>query len=153
MLDSYALDSSVLVASLIPSDRFYDSGTNVLKRLLGSSDAVYASAIVPVEVCAAIARRTKDKAIAQEVGRQIDRWIQLGRLHILYPSAARMKRARRIGVEHLLRGMDAIVVEVAEEKQIPLVTFDQELSDRVADVVKTVTQDNLKGELPPIEEE
>ncbi|MDR3659860.1 MAG: hypothetical protein P4L86_05520, partial [Mycobacterium sp.] len=72
MLESYVLDSSVLVASLIPSDKYYSSGIMVVKRLLGSNDIVYASAIVPVEVCAAVSRRTKDKVSAREAAAQIE---------------------------------------------------------------------------------
>ena len=151
MLDSYVLDSSILVASLIPSDKFYDGGTLVVKRILGSDDMVYASAIVPVEVCAAVARRTKDKFSAREARRQIGKWASLGRLRILYLNATRMKRAQEIGIEYYLRSMDAVIVQIAEEKKIPLVTFDQALAERVAPIVKAVTSDNLEKEITPIE--
>ena len=140
---SYALDSSVLVASLIPSDNHYEMGSVVVKRLLDSDDVVYASAIVPVEVCAAVARRTRDRVSAREAGRQIVRWIRLGRLHVLYLNATRMKRVREIGIEYYIRGMDAIVVAVAEEKKIPIVTFDQPLAERVSLIVKSITQENF----------
>jgi predicted nucleic acid-binding protein len=152
MIDSYALDSSVLVSSLIPSDKYYDSGTIVVKRLLGSDDSVYASAIVPVEVCAAVARRTQDQAAARDVQKQIAKWIRIGRLRVVYLNASRMKSAQRIAVTHYLRGMDAIVAQVAEEKRIPLVTFDQLLADRIATSVKIITLENLREEISPIEE-
>ena len=153
MLDSYVLDSSVLVASLIPSDKYYNSGTIVVKRLLGSADIVYASAIVPVEVCAAVARRTKDRVTAREAGKQIAKWASVGRLHILYLNAIRMRRAQEIGMKYYVRGMDAIIVQIAEEKKIPLVTFDQPFAERIAPMVKTITQDNLAEEIIPLEEE
>jgi predicted nucleic acid-binding protein len=120
MLDSHVVDSSVLVASFVPSDRYYHMGSAVLKRLLIGNESVYTSAIVPVEVCAAVSRRTEDKASAMEVGRQIDKWVRLGRLRILYLTPKRMKRARDIGIECFVRGMDAIVVQAAEEKNFPL---------------------------------
>ena len=102
MLESYVLDSSVLVASLIPSDKYYSSGIMVVKRLLSSNDIVYSSAIVPVEVCAAVSRRTKDKVSAREAAAQIEKWISLGRLRILYLNATRMRRAQEIGIVGLL---------------------------------------------------
>jgi predicted nucleic acid-binding protein len=153
MLDTYAVDSSVLVASLIPSDEYYDEGTIVIKRLLGSDDIIYASAMVPVEVCTAVARRTRDKISAREVQTQIAKWIQLGRLRILYLNAKRMRRAQEIGIEYYVRGMDAIIAQIAEEKKIPLVTFDQPFSERISPIVKTITQDNLTEEILPLEEE
>ena len=153
MLESYVLDSSVLVASLIPSDKYYSSGIMVVKRLLGSNDIVYASAIVPVEVCAAVSRRTKDKVSAREAAAQIEKWISLGRLRILYLNAARMRRAQEIGIEYSLRGMDAIMVQVSEEKRIPLVTFDQSLAGRISSITKAITQENLAEAIVPIEEE
>lgn len=147
MLDSYALDSSVLVASLIPSDKYYNSGTAVVKRLLSSDDIVYASAIVPVEVCSSVARRTGDKASALEAREQIAKWVKLGLLRIMYFNATRMRRAQQIGIDYYVHGMDAIIVQVAEEKKIPLVTFDQSLAERVSPIVKTVTQDNLTEQI------
>jgi hypothetical protein len=48
--------------------------------------------------------------------------------------------------------MDAIIAQVAEEKRIPLVTFDQLLADRISTSMKTITQENLKEEISPIEE-
>ena len=153
MLHSYVLDSSVLVASLIPSDKYYNEGTIVVKRLLVSDDVVYGSAIVPVEVCAAVARRTKDKVSARETRVQIAKWISLGRLHMLYLNAGRMRRAQEIAIEYYVRGMDAIIVQIAEEMKIPLVTFDQPLAERISSIVKAITQDNLAEEITPLEEE
>lgn len=37
------LDSSVLVASLIPSDKYYSEGTTVVRRLLVSEELVHKS--------------------------------------------------------------------------------------------------------------
>ena len=152
MLDSYVLDSSVLVASLIPSDKYYNEGTTIVKRLLGSDDVVYASAIVPVEVCTAVVR-TKDKVSARETRVQIAKWISLGRLHMLYLNARRMRRAQEIAIEYYVRGMDAIIVQIAEEMKFPLVTFDQPLAERISSIVKAITQDNLAEEITPIEGE
>lgn len=146
MVDSYALDSSVLVASLIPSDKNNGIGKIVLKRLLDSNDLVYASVIVPVEVCAAVARRTRDRAVAKEVTEQMAKWIQLGRLHLLSLNFARMKKAQKLGMDCYTTGLDAIIAEVAEEKKIPLVTFDQELAERIVPRVKTITSSTFSEE-------
>jgi predicted nucleic acid-binding protein len=148
LLDTYAIDSSVVVASLVPSDEFYSEGTLVVNRLLGSNDdVVYASAILPVEVCSAIARRSRDRANAREVRSQIASWVKLGRLRILYLNSARMASAAQIGIEYYLRGMDAIVAQAAREKRVPLVTFDLDFAERISPIVKTITQNNIMDEI------
>jgi predicted nucleic acid-binding protein len=154
-LDSYVLDSSVLVASLIPSDRYYSEGSTVIRRMLGSDDAVFTSAIVPIEVSTAVARRARDQSSARDVQTQMAKWINLGRLRIVYLNAGRMRRSQEIGVNHYLRGMDSIVAQVAVEKKVPLITFDQKMAERISPLVKTITQVNFSEEfpLPTIEEE
>ena len=146
MLDSYVLDSSVLVASLIPSDKHYYEGTTVVRRLLESNDAVFTSAIVPIEVCTAVARRTRDHVNAREVRTQVTRCIKMGRLHVVYLNSSRMRRAQEIGIDYYLRGMDSIVAQVAVERKVPLVTFDQPVAERISPLVKTITQVNFSEE-------
>ncbi len=57
-------------------------------------------------------------------------WEQDGIL-FLYPlDRDRMERASGIAVRYLLRGSDSVFAALAEEMDIPIKTFDQEILDR-----------------------
>lgn len=58
-----------------------------------------------------------------------------------------MRRAQEIGIECYVCGMDAIIVQVAKEKKVQLVTFDQTLAERISPIVKAITQYTLKQEI------
>jgi len=141
---SFVLDSSVLVASLVPSDRFYSEGQKIVKRVLSGNDAVYASAIVPVEVCGVVARRTHDTQTASQIAVQFEKWIRLGRLKIAYLTSRRMRNAETLSGKYCVRGIDAIIAQVAEETSIPLVTFDHDLAGRISPDIKVVTDANVE---------
>jgi len=144
---SYVLDSSVIVASLIPSDSYYSQGSKIVQRLMDGSDIYYASAIVPIEVCAAVARRTRDGQMTEKVKIQLGNWVKLGRIRLAYLTEERMKKSQDIAIKYYLRGMDSIAVQVAEEKSIPIITFDHELADRISTRLKVITDDSI-DEIP-----
>ena len=54
-------------------------------------------------------------------------------------TSERAERALELGVRLKLKGMDAIVVEVAQEGGRALITFDQEMAQRAAREVKVLT--------------
>ena len=143
MARSYVLDSSILVASLIPSDDNHEIAFRIVQRLLSSNDSAHASAIVPVEVCAAVARRTREQKVAEDIAVQLKKWVRLGKLKLAFLNSSRMNVAQEIAAKHYIRGMDAIVVQVAVEKTLPFLTFDQELARRISPEVRTMTNDNV----------
>ena len=143
MARSYVLDSSVLVASLIPSDDNHEIAFRIVQELLSSNDSAHASAIVPVEVCAAVARRTREQKVADDIAVQLRKWVRFGKLKLAFFNSSRMRTVQEIAARFYIRGKDAILVQVAVEKSLPFLTFDQELARRISPKVKTITNDNI----------
>ena len=131
------------MASLIPSDDNHEIAFRIVQGLLSSNDSAHASAIVPVEVCAAVARRTREQKVAEDIAIQLRKWVRLGKLKLAFFNSSRMRTAQEIAAKYYIRGMDAIVVQVAVEKSLPFLTFDQELARRISPKVKTITNDNI----------
>ena len=60
--NSYVVDSSVLVATLVFQDKYHNEGSIVVDKIVSSNDVVFASALIPIEICAAVSRRRKASA-------------------------------------------------------------------------------------------
>lgn len=140
-MTDFVIDSSVLVASLIPSDKFFRLGESTIKKILTRQKVACASVIVPIEVCGAIARRTGDKDAARDADAQMHNWIRLGLLELIDLNRRRMEEAQEIAINYSIRGMDSIIVQVAREKSLPILTFDRELTKIKS--IKTITEEHL----------
>ena len=139
----FVLDSSVLVASLIPSDQFFRNGASVVDKILNRKKTASTSVIVPVEVCGAIARRTKNIESARATRYQIQKWVRLGLLEIVELNKRRMQEAQELAIEYSIKGMDAIIAQVAKERSLPLLTFDKELTVKISGPIETISESQL----------
>jgi len=101
------------------------------------------SAIVLVEVTAAIRRRTGSRRLARQVRENL---LQLDFLFFLELTESRMNSAARIGERVSLKGMDAIIAQVAEEEDSVLVTLDREFAEKVAGIVSVEEVEKLLAE-------
>ena len=125
-------DSNVLVASFLSQDQFHDAGLNYVNGLENGDDIFHIPMLVPVEVVAATWRRSQKLGLAlvARVMRSFDDWEADGRI-VLYPlDRARMATAIDTAVKYRLSGSDSIIVALAEELNMPLKTFDQEIRRR-----------------------
>lgn len=139
----FVIDSSVLVASLIPSDKFFDNGTSAINKILSHRKVACTSVIVPIEVCGAIMRRTNDRQSAKAIRIQMQKWVRLGLLELVELNKKLMQTAQELAIKHSIKGMDAIIAHVANEKSLPLLTFDKELKTRISGSIETITASEL----------
>ena len=84
---------------------------------------------VLVEVVAAIRRRTGSEHLALETQKMLEGLPSVSFVMLDGRSAA---KACRIAAKTGLRGMDALVVQVAREYKAELITFDQEMLQKAA---------------------
>ena len=71
-------------------------------------------------------------ALVARVMKSFDDWEADGRI-VLYPlDRARMTAAMNTAVKYRLSGSDSVIVALAEELNMPLKTFDQEIQRRFA---------------------
>jgi len=91
-----------------------------------------------VEVCGAVSRRAGvDKAIS--VKRQLDKWEEMNFTAYSELSGRRRREATELAAKYRLKGMDAIVVQVAKEKKAALATFDGEMAEKAKVAVEVLT--------------
>ncbi len=122
------LDSSVIVAALREQEPFHLLARRVLDQIGRSEHLAVQPFTVLVEVTAAIRRRTGSQSLALRVHRDLS---SLGSLQFVELDAHRADEAAMIAQETGVRGMDAIVVQVAQEFGATLVSLDDEMVDRV----------------------
>jgi len=142
MVEEITIDSSVLVSAFVKSDEFRPKARQVMKRIFSGEYRAITSATVFVEVCGSISRRTSlDDAVA--VRGQLIKWEEMNLIIYSELTARRRDEAAELAIRLGLRGMDAVVVQAAKEKNRVLITFDEEVSEKVKGVVEVHTHKDL----------
>lgn len=134
------VDSSVFVAAFREGEPYSKEAFRVLEDLQKGAHTVYLPVIVPIEVVAAIRRRTHNTELAQKVGE-----ILLTLPDVIFVDLTTFRMAKYLGLanEAGLAGMDSIIVGVAQEFDIPLVTLDKEIIERGKYFAKIVRIDRI----------
>lgn len=141
--EEVTLDSSVIVSAFVKEDKFRSAALHVMEKVFNGKYQVVTSGIVPVEVCGAISRRAGvEKAIA--VKRELDKWEDMNFITYKELDTSRRREAVEIAVKTRLKGMDAIVVQVAKEKKAVLITFDEKMAEKAEATIKVLTEKDFK---------
>jgi len=138
MGEEVTLDSSVLVSALVKEDEFRPIARRIMEKIFSGQYHSTTSAVVFVEVCGAISRRAGvDKAISAK--NQLIKWEDLNLTAYSKLARERREEAAELTIKLKMRGIDAIVVQVAKEKKRTLITFDEEMAEKAKAVVKVLT--------------
>ncbi len=121
------LDASVWLAALSPTEREHARCASLVTRVIEGGVSLHQPGLFVVEVCATVARRTHNKALALEAGRTTLDAPGLV-LHELDHGLAR--EAAEIAATCALRGADAVYVATARSAGSTLVTLDREVCER-----------------------
>jgi predicted nucleic acid-binding protein len=121
------IDSNIFVSSLDPKDMFHSECYPIFERILNFEMEALSPTLVLVETTCALRRRTNSEEIARKIYRQLALLPSINWLDITLEVA---ERACMLGVKTGLRGGDAIVLQVAEQYGIPLLTKDKEMKER-----------------------
>ena len=131
-MEHIVVDSSVLVAALVDSEGFHARGKLYLDGLETGDYTFHLPMLAAVEVIASVSRRSQRnrQVIIRVWSQNLIDWEQEGSL-VLYPlDGDRMERAVAIAQRHRLRGADSVIAALAEELEMPLKTFDNEILSR-----------------------
>ena len=132
MVKSVTVDSSVIISSLLPSEKRHGEALVVWNKVLsGETPAVMPYSIL-VEVVAAVRRRTGSQDLALEVLKALE---TLDTVSFVILDGRSSAKAARIAASTGLRGMDALVVQVAKEYKAELITFDLEMEQKAATIL------------------
>jgi len=127
------LDSSVIVAALRRQEKDHLPALKLLRQIKDQEHIAIEPYTVLVEVVAAIRRRTGSKELATRVK---DDLLALGTFRFVDLDAVSSSSAAGIAADIGVRGMDAIVIQVAKEFGIPLVTLDVEIIEKAKGIVE-----------------
>lgn len=142
MVEEVTLDSSVLVSAFVKGDEFRPIARRILEKIFSGKYHAVTSPVVSVEVCGAISRRAGiDKAISAKD--QLAKWESMKLITYSELTEKRRKKSVELAIKLKLRGMDAMVVQVAEEKGGNLITFDEEMAEKAGEAVKVLTHKDL----------
>ena len=130
------IDASVLVAHSLPQDYFHESGRQFVRRVFVQNRPRCAPVLVLPECAGPVARRTGDVEMGDDTAALVERFFGTGLRPFSLPLG---KRAGEIAARLRLRGADSVYVATADTQDATLVTWDREMLDRGAAVVKTRT--------------
>jgi len=123
------LDASVWVARLVRQDAFHDPVKRWMETRRAAGDLFYAPDLLLAEVSGAIRRRLDDQALAS---RAVEVLMNLPALRLVEMDRELLVQASRLAAELGLRGADAAYAALAQRLNLPLVTFDADQRERVA---------------------
>jgi predicted nucleic acid-binding protein len=134
------LDSSIIIAALRKQESKHSECRSLVERVKDGEFIALKPYTVLVEVVAAIRRRTRDKDLASRVRNDLQ---DIETLNFLEFTSIRAKSASAIAEEIGVRGMDAIVIQIANEFNIPLISLDADMIGRAKSLVKIELIENL----------
>lgn len=133
MVKRLTVDSSVIISSLLKNEVRHKEAFAIWEDILnGKSFAIMPLSIL-IEVVAAIRRRTGSEELAAEIKKEL---IGIDNISFVIIDDKAAMEAADIAAKTGLRGMDAIVVQVAKEFGADLISFDEEMLKKAKAVLK-----------------
>ncbi len=123
------VDSNIFISSLDPKDTFHSECYPIFERIIKFEIEALCPALVLVETTCVIRRRINNETAALNVYNSLTSLPSINWFDITLAVA---ERACLLGVKTGLKGGDAIVLQVAEEYGIPLLTKDKEMKDKAS---------------------
>ena len=121
------VDSNIFISGLDPKDVFHSECYPIFERIVKFEIEALCPALILVETVCVIRRRTNSEDTARSVYKSLSSLPSINWFDITLAVA---ERACLLGAKTGLKGGDAIVLQVAEEYGIPLLTKDKEIRDK-----------------------
>ena len=122
----------MIVAALRKQEMNHSAAKNVLRKVKDGRHIAIEPYTVLVEITAAIKRRTGSKELASRVK---DDLLAINTINFVNLDIGNATEAAEIAADIGVRGMDAIVIQVAKGFGIPLITLDKEMIEKATGVV------------------
>ena len=118
------LDSSVIIASLLEKEPRHREALEIWSTILSGNNIAIMPYSVLVEVVAAIKRRTGSESLAMEVKEEL---LNIETISFVILDDKSAVEAADLAAKTGVRGMDALLIQVAKEFGTELVSFDEEM--------------------------
>jgi predicted nucleic acid-binding protein len=106
------VDSSIIVSSLLENEPRHKEARKIWSNVLSGKNVAIMPYSVFVEVVGAVRRRTDSEDLAREVGKQL---LEIETVFFVGLDDKSAKEAAEIAVTTGVRGMDALVLQVAQD--------------------------------------
>jgi predicted nucleic acid-binding protein len=123
------LDSSVIISSLLKDEPRHKEALKIWESVLAGSNSAVMPYSVFVEVVAAVRRRTGSEKLAREVKHQL---LNIETVSFVVLDDRSAEDAADLAAMSGVRGMDALVIQVAKEFDTELVSFDEDMMSKAA---------------------
>ena len=130
------LDANVWLAAMSPAEREHEQCAQLLDRIRHASVRLHQPALFAIEVCATVARRTRDRTLALAAGEAA---LAIPGLSVYELDHSLATRAGHVAAMCALRGADAVYVATAEHSGSTLLTLDAEVLDRASARISVMT--------------
>jgi len=127
------IDSSVIIASLLENEPRHGEALGIWESVIAGRDVAIMPYSVFVEVAAAIRRRTGSEGLAHEVKSEL---LEIENLSFVVLDKKLAEEAADLAIRTGVRGMDALVMQVAQEFATELITFDDEMMKKSQTILK-----------------
>ncbi len=133
MVRRLTVDRSVIISSLLKTEARHKEAFAIWEDILQGKGFAIMPLSILVEVVAAIRRRTGSEELATEIKKEL---IGIDNISFVIIDDKAAMEAADIAAKTGLRGMDAIVVQVAKEFGADLISFDEEMIKKAKTVLK-----------------
>ena len=127
------IDSSVIIASLLENEPRHGEALGIWESVIAGRDVAIMPYSVFVEVVAAIRRRTCSEELAYEVKSEL---LEIENISFVALDQKAAEEAADLAIRTGVRGMDALVMQVAQEFATELITFDDEMIKKAQMILK-----------------
>ncbi|MBM3925047.1 MAG: PIN domain-containing protein [SAR202 cluster bacterium] len=132
----YVVDTSVWVSKFVIEDSNHSISAGWFEFAVRQGEALVCPSFVLAETAGAVARRTRRRSIGIDAARLME---QLPIFRLVSVDLQLAKLSAEVASRGLIRGSDAVYVALAQELDVPLVTWDQEQKMRGNQFVRTTT--------------
>lgn len=134
------IDSSVIIAFLRENEEKHKQCKKLFENIINGQHVALEPYIVLIEVISAIRRRTNSKTLAEKVKEDLQ---NLDNIFFFELVKSRAEQSSEISANLGVRGMDAIVIQIAKENNSILITLDKEMEEKAKSVVKIKNVDEI----------
>jgi len=124
MVRKITLDSSVIVSSLLEKEPRHKEALEIWTAVVSGNCLAIIPYSVFVEVVSAIRRRTGSEKLAREVKLRL---LNIEAISFMVLDDKSANQAADLAAKTGVRGMDALVIQVAKEFNTELISFDEEM--------------------------
>jgi predicted nucleic acid-binding protein len=126
------IDSSVIIASLLTKEPRHREAFEIWQTVLAGENLAILPYSILVETTSAIRRRTGSEELALHVKEEL---LTLATVSFVILDERSANEAAELAAKTAVRGMDALVVQVAKEYGAELVSFDDDMIKKVRPVL------------------